>query len=436
MKLPADHLREGLAELRLLAPSMADDFLSAEPYRKPWTEKSFNRPLADYRQAREISQVKRDDFLADLEFLEELLTTAYPGWRMAEEVGLDPATHWAEWRRDLRKQAVELTSPKAFRGYQTWQAKWPDVHTGPVFTQLLFAQWTDTVWDHPNGKNRVVRPGYDRSEQRLRDITMGVQISLELVNPAARDIKPTPSFRISAGNLGICALPTMERSALAGLRRFLNPMDLDQCNRFVLDLRGNPGGDLMSTIEVLNRLFPGVEFWAAVRASFSVSQAQPIHIALRVGHTLSQIARHRPPYEMNLRIGLANQLLRQSFPTTPPKPASPFPDSAKRLPFPVIVLIDGRTASDAELLAWTLKRQFGAMLAGAVTAGATRLVQPGAVLLPRTGVLFRLATGVLEGIPAWSCGVGAGLVPDILIDGPVEDGDLRALFDLATTKRP
>jgi len=159
-----------------------------------------------------------------------------------------------------------------------------------------------------------------------------------------------------------------------GLRRAVGELEAQQVTGLVLDLRGNPGGRLVTMMQSAGVFTRGF-LWRA--------------------------------------------LTRWSLPLPYPALGTPATE------LPLAILVDGDVHSAAEGLAGALQQRGRAVVVGAPTAGNVEAVLPFCL---RDGAQAWIATGVLAPIggPTWE---GRGVVPDLLV-APADAADAarRALL--------
>ncbi len=165
-----------------------------------------------------------------------------------------------------------------------------------------------------------------------------------------------------------------------GLRRAVHELERDGAIALILDLRGNPGGRLVTMMQAAGVFTRGF-LWRA--------------------------------------------LTRWSLPL--PYPALGTPATA----LPLAILIDGDVHSAAEGLAGALQANGRAQVVGATSAGNVEAVLPFCL---RDGSQAWLATGVLAPLrgPTWE---GRGVEPDLTVDPAGAAAAARALL-LADAARP
>lgn len=162
--------------------------------------------------------------------------------------------------------------------------------------------------------------------------------------------------------IGYLGVPDLVQAGVAeGVRRAVAELEGGGARALVLDLRGNPGGRLVTMMRVAGVFTRGF-LWRA--------------------------------------------LTRWSLPLPYPALGAPATD------LPLAVLVDGDVNSAAEGLAGALQAQGRAVIVGATTAGNVEAVLPFCL---RDGAQAWIATGVLAplGGPTWE---GRGVVPDLPAD--------------------
>ena len=176
-----------------------------------------------------------------------------------------------------------------------------------------------------------------------------------------RDVGPVRLGRWDDG-VGYVGVADLVRAGVAeGVRRAVSELERGGARALVLDLRGNPGGRLVTMMQVAGVFTDGFLWRALTRWS------QPL-----------------------------------------PYPALGTPATE----LPLAVLVDGDVNSAAEGLAGALQARGRAVIVGATTAGNVEAVLPFCL---RDGAQAWIATGVLAPLsgPTWE---GRGVVPDLPVD--------------------
>jgi carboxyl-terminal processing protease len=183
-------------------------------------------------------------------------------------------------------------------------------------------------------------------------------------------------FALLADGVGYLHVADLVRAGtVEGVRGALATMTREGASAFVLDLRGNPGGRLVTMMQVAGAFTRGF-LWRTITT--------------------------------------------WSFPLPYPALGTPVTEA------PLAILVDGDVHSAAEGLAGGLQARGRALVVGATTAGNVEAVMPFCL---RDGSQAWVATGVLApiGAPTWA---GRGVVPDVAA-APDEalPAALRALRD-------
>ena len=179
--------------------------------------------------------------------------------------------------------------------------------------------------------------------------------------PDLRHIGPVRlgSWDDGVGYVGVSDL--VQAGVAEGVRQAVAELERGGASALVLDLRGNPGGRLVTMMQVAGVFTRGF-LWRA--------------------------------------------LTRWSLPLPYPALGTPATE------LPLAVLIDGDVNSAAEGLAGALQAQGRAVIVGATTAGNVEAVLPFCL---RDGAQAWIATGVLAPLsgPTWE---GRGVLPDVAVD--------------------
>jgi carboxyl-terminal processing protease len=179
--------------------------------------------------------------------------------------------------------------------------------------------------------------------------------------PELRRVGPVRYGRWGDGIGYISVADLVQAGVAEGVRRAVAELEGAGASALVLDLRGNPGGRLVTMMQVAGVFTRGF-LWRA--------------------------------------------LTRWSLPLPYPALGAPATE------LPLAVLVDGDVNSAAEGLAGALQAQGRAVVVGATTAGNVEAVLPFCL---RDGAQAWIATGVLAplGGPTWE---GRGVEPDLLVD--------------------
>jgi carboxyl-terminal processing protease len=198
---------------------------------------------------------------------------------------------------------------------------------------------------------------------KLGVLRKGAETLVDVIITRARIEMPTVTFALYEGNIGYVKLADFNDLAVPELNKALTTLDANNLNGLILDLRDDPGGFLQTAIDVAHLFLP------------------------------------RGPYV--LERGRNNEPVR--VPT--PKTRTLVPD------VPVVVLINGGSASASELVAGALRDRGRAILVGETSYGKgsvqawSRLSNGGGLRLT-IAHFFTPTGGVINGI---------GLRPDVYV---------------------
>lgn len=281
-------------------------------------------------------------------------------WRLVEERYWDlerMAVDWYEARERYRPQAVAAVDDDAFfAALEAMYAEIGDDHTAFVRPERV-AEFRERYGDLPCLGVFGQRLGVPAAPATL----------------AAGDTRPHPDERMRLGSVeyaliegavGYLRVPDLVDAGIAAaVRGAVDDLGGLGAEAFVLDLRGNPGGRLVSMMQVAGVFTDGFLWRAVTRWTLPIPYPA-------LGTTLSTA--------------------------------------------PLFVLVDGDVHSAAEGLAGALQMQGRATVVGATTAGNVEAVLPFCL---RDGSQAWVATGVLAPIggPTWE---GRGVEPDLPSTGP------------------
>ena len=192
---------------------------------------------------------------------------------------------------------------------------------------------------------------------------------------AEREVPLRLSSRVLDDNVGYIAFNRFRPEAAADFGRALGA--LHETDGLVIDLRGNPGGNIGAMLSIAQQFFPQ-ERHVLTRHSRAGGPAAP------EGDAWLQW-RAQPP---EVRIH-AN--------------AHPYTR-------PLAILIDGHAASASELLATVLREQRGAWIVGRPSCGCVVAVRSAGYRLPGGGAVYVAESGFIT--PAGNRMEGAGMRPD------------------------
>jgi C-terminal peptidase prc len=205
---------------------------------------------------------------------------------------------------------------------------------------------------------------------------------------AERDVPLVVSRRVLEGNIGYIAFNRFRPEAAADFGRALDA--LNNTDGLVLDLRGNPGGNLGAILAIAQSFFPESR------------------------HVLTRRSRGNVPSEPG----------SNSWPRSAP-PEMRINASVHAYARPLAILVDSYTASSSELLATMLREQRGAWIVGRPSCGCVVAVRGAGYRLPGGGALYVAESGFVT--PQGNRMEGAGMQPDREV--PLTLADLRAGLD-------
>ncbi|MEO8137804.1 MAG: S41 family peptidase, partial [Betaproteobacteria bacterium] len=227
-----------------------------------------------------------------------------------------------------------------------------------------------------------------------------VALVLEVRGPAGetrfeltRTEQPIPlqvTRRALNGNLGYIAFNRFRPEAAADVGRALTT--LHATDALILDLRGNPGGSIGAMLAIAHSFFPETRHVLTRKARQAFAVADDADGSAR-SRTLAPEVR--------------------------------IPANMQAYTRPLVILIDGYTASSSELLATVLREQRGAYVVGRSSCGCVVAVRGAGYRLPGGGALYVAETGFVT--PQGNRMEGAGMRPDRPV--PLTLDDLREGVD-------
>ena len=207
---------------------------------------------------------------------------------------------------------------------------------------------------------------------------------------AEREVPLVVTRRLLDGNVGYIAFNRFRPEAAADFGRALAA--LDGADGLVLDLRGNPGGNIGAMLAIAQSFFPEARHVLTRRT--------------RAGRTSGADAEAWP----------------QGRSAAPEVRINASPHAWTR---PLAILIDGYTASSSELLATVLREQRGAWIVGRPSCGCVVAVRSNGYRLPGGGAIYVAESGFIT--PLGNRMEGAGMRPDHHV--PLALADLREGVD-------
>lgn len=394
---------------------------------------------------------------ADLPWLAGVLRAGYAGWSTAERRGWDWERCFRRWDRHLRRLPNPAPTADLFAPWREYLAFQPDGHTGPLadmgvsrgsqtllvdgaagaaVTAVRFRDGTTRRLEGESTAHRLRAIGIWHGG-RLRPAAMlavpaiwggvaAVRVAGRwrpakvVATRAGREGKP--GVRRLAPDVLYAHIPTLSAANAAALRRLARrkPPARRSGDVLVVDLRGNGGGDHTAALELLMRLLPEADWrgtaptavrrldssWVrALRWGFA-----ELHFSGRRGRLPTRARASLQPM-LNALGGARGRGVRRIDETV----ALPAPRVAGTRQPKVLMLVDGRCGSDAELLVWILHRLPGTRVAGACTFGAAQFIHPGIGVLPRSRLAFCIATAETDLYGDGRPVDGRGLPVDIVL---------------------
>jgi len=204
----------------------------------------------------------------------------------------------------------------------------------------------------------------------------------------ARFSVPLETDTLIDGNIGRIEVPQLVGAVSDEVSNAVKRLDANGAGGLILDLRGDPGGDLSAAVDI---------------ASIFVRQGTLVYQTGRDGN--------RTPLDVNRRFYI---------------------DSQK----PLVVLVNKNSASGAEIIAAGIRANGAGLVMGTQTAGCVGTGQPRD--LPDGGLLLVTITKIQDAKTGADLnGPGRGIVPDQVVDQPTgaqDDPQLDAAVAYLRTK--
>ena len=203
-------------------------------------------------------------------------------------------------------------------------------------------------------------------------VTVGIlrgQQTLSFTLNRARFSVPLETDSIIDGNIGRIEVPQLVGAVADEVSNAVKRLSANGAGGLVLDLRGDPGGDLSAAVDI---------------ASIFVRQGTLVYQTGRDGN--------RTPLDVNRRFYIDN-------------------------PKPLVVLVNKNSASGAEIIAAGIRANGAGFVMGTQTAGCVGTGQPRD--LPDGGILLVTITKIQDAKTGADLnGPGKGIVPDQVVDQP------------------
>jgi carboxyl-terminal processing protease len=222
-------------------------------------------------------------------------------------------------------------------------------------------------------------------------VTIGVlraQTTLSFTINRARFSVPLEVDTMIDGNIGRIEVPQLVGAVADEVSGAVKRLNANGAGALVLDLRGDPGGDLSAAVDI---------------ASIFVRQGTLVYQTGRDGQ--------RTPLDVNRRFYINN-------------------------PKPLVVLVNKGSASGAEIIAAGIRANEAGLVLGSQTAGCVGTGQPRD--LPDGGLILVTITKIQDAKTGADLnGPGRGIVPDQIVDQPTSaqgDPQLDAAVAYLRTK--
>jgi carboxyl-terminal processing protease len=217
-------------------------------------------------------------------------------------------------------------------------------------------------------------------------VTVGIlrgQESLSLTMNRARFSVPLATDSMIDGNIGRIEVPQLVGEVADQVSNAVKRLDANGAGGLVLDLRGDPGGDLSAAVDI---------------ASIFVRQGTLVYQTGRDGN--------RSPLDVNRKFYISD-------------------------PKPLVVLVNKNSASGAEIIAAGIRANGAGLVMGTQTAGCVGTGQPRD--LPDGGMLLVTISKIQDAKTGADLnGPGKGVVPDQIVDQPASvQGDADPQLDAA-----
>ena len=203
-------------------------------------------------------------------------------------------------------------------------------------------------------------------------VTIGIlrgATNLSFTMNRARFSVPLETDSMIDGNIGRIVVPQLVGAVADEVSNAVKRLNANGAGALVLDLRGDPGGDLSAAVDI---------------ASIFVRQGTLVYQTGRDGN--------RTPLDVNRRFYINS-------------------------PKPLVVLVNKNSASGAEIIAAGIRANDAGFVMGAQTAGCVGTGQPRD--LPDGGLLLVTITKIQDARTGADLnGPGRGIVPDQIVDQP------------------
>ena len=451
--------------------------LKERPFEPPWTSHSLLMPSQWFSRSSFVDagfgshRVRADLLLRDLDTLEAVMERAYGGWDSATRRGWDWERWFSDWRRQLSvKGATEMSLDEAFSPVDQLLAFQRDNHTQIPLERSAPANGdgsqTTILNDRPSAPCDQIRAGNHDLHINASDPAQGIRsvkqwtsvaasleiahyvtmprsygvpqavrcgtawISLQRVGNRTSGIvrllrrlskEDQPRIERLGGGVIYARLPTFTSNNYEHLskRRWADPRPEDKV--LIVDLRGNGGGSHEYGIDALDHWIDRSRFvpWEALGKRITSSC---LYAPLRWNEEMV-LDPGFPPSQLKFLQETLNALA-SPYPADCPRTVNTTPAtwsySQHRFdPRPgslrIVALVNSDCGSDCELFALELASLPETLIAGVNTFGVGQFIQPGYSVLPRTGLMYRIALGQSDFYGDNRSYDGYGLDVDILL---------------------
>ncbi len=441
-----------------------------EPYKAPYSNRSFVVPFGWYRQfynrmrARHDYPVRAGALRADLPTLRLLMEKTYAGYGTAAARGWNWSGWFRRWDRDLAARGdATLSLRQAFAPWGRLEDAQLDNHSGvPDLMAFTSGSTSAVLAQRPNAACTAIRmsdgqtlalsvhdPGqqphavsqwndtafaqawyvsFPKRDGSPSQLQCGSQsIALQPV-AASRAPGDKPAYESWADGIAYVRMPTFSDANDDALRAALaKAPNLGKERAVLLDLRGNEGGN--APMDLLTNWFAQSAIDQAASPSSQYGTQSCFRTALFFGLQQQLASGLKPPvsdapqlHEMLQQIvdPLAGPSNCEIEPTVQRGDhslrdhrfsAAPTPAGQTR----VIAIVDGGCGSDCEYMTYVLAGLPDTVIAGSSTYGVMGFTQPGYFVLPHSRVPFRLALSRTDAYGDGRSVDGYGITVDVLL---------------------
>lgn len=221
-------------------------------------------------------------------------------------------------------------------------------------------------------------PG-QKTKLKMKSVAAPRPVEVELVHVAIEERTVTHALLLDNGKTGYIRLASFMGSCAREMEAAVDELEDKGMKELVLDLRGNPGGDLYQTVQILGLFLPPETVVVTTKGRGGEVQGEPLK--------------------------------------TPER-------QRRKREYPMIVLIDRMSASASELTAGVLKDLKRATIVGETSYGKGSVQN---IISMGGGTALRLTIATYH-TPSGRTPHGVGITPDVVIETPEAD---REKFELS-----